>query len=731
MKVLLSSAQWGVSYRIWQGNASTFDSFIRSLRIDILGTAAELMLVEYLDADFEEFVLLGAREWAEFVSVERKHIRLSFLPRSAFGIDASVGGAAEVYGVFAPQQVAAAAAAAHGGGGGGGGSGVARGHAEDAQQSVEAARAVREEHGRRYLAEVPGKAPSVACAVAKVKLERGEITQWEYEQIVAISREIEGLLVSDQAVMNLHKGTRGRKSGKLSRKGGGQLARLSSSLSRLGSKLSLKRSGSSKRALLPLAQRSSSPQPSLSASSSRSASPAPPAPLAPVVAQPPVPAVRKTSAAKVCVVAGCCTLHRYADGLCQLHRSSAIAQGALCQACAEGAGTGAGVDTGADTGGADADADEDADEDEDADTDTDTDADADTGADDGGDADEDAIVGPQLAHAVRLERARSRSRSRASTSGSAHPPPPPSPPRALARLAATQEETAEDLAAVEEGGATVSFAAVSAPDQHGGGGATGGEDEEERQQRVARERAESTTPRRPQRKHAPGGRRQSLQRRIKATLTHGRRATQMRVIVQLPAGESEQEWFTVNLVDFFNDVSLLYGMITPMCTQHSCPTMTAGKAFEYLWADVSLPVAASAAVVAAPAAAAAAKPPPRVVPACEYIDLLLELIDNLVANERVFPPPRPSPGAFPLFFDGLVRLLFKRLFRAYAHIYHHHFHQFVALGAEPHLNTCFKRFVFFLMEFRLIEERELLPMAPLVKLFVQDEEALLNDSCRK
>jgi hypothetical protein len=43
----------------------------------------------------------------------------------------------------------------------------------------------------------------------------------------------------------------------------------------------------------------------------------------------------------------------------------------------------------------------------------------------------------------------------------------------------------------------------------------------------------------------------------------------------------------------------------------------------------------------------------------------------------------------------VVRTIFKRLFRVYAHIYHSHFKQVCSLGEEAHLNTCFKHFIFF------------------------------------
>jgi hypothetical protein len=34
----------------------------------------------------------------------------------------------------------------------------------------------------------------------------------------------------------------------------------------------------------------------------------------------------------------------------------------------------------------------------------------------------------------------------------------------------------------------------------------------------------------------------------------------------------------------------------------------------------------------------------------------------------------------------------------------------IALGAEPHLNTCFKHFMYFVTEFSLIERKELEPL---------------------
>lgn len=66
---------------------------------------------------------------------------------------------------------------------------------------------------------------------------------------------------------------------------------------------------------------------------------------------------------------------------------------------------------------------------------------------------------------------------------------------------------------------------------------------------------------------------------------------------------------------------------------------------------------------------------------------------------------------FPKEFEGRVKNIFKRLFRVYAHMYHSHVEKVIALGAEPHLNTCFKHFMYFVTEYRLIERKELEPLA--------------------
>ena len=79
------------------------------------------------------------------------------------------------------------------------------------------------------------------------------------------------------------------------------------------------------------------------------------------------------------------------------------------------------------------------------------------------------------------------------------------------------------------------------------------------------------------------------------------------------------EWLAVNTIEFYNDINVLYGILTEFCTAESCPTMSAGPKYEYLWADgqnVKTPLKVSAA---------------------EYIDFLMTWVESQLNNEKVFP----------------------------------------------------------------------------------------------
>src|SRR5262245_28227588 len=111
-------------------------------------------------------------------------------------------------------------------------------------------------------------------------------------------------------------------------------------------------------------------------------------------------------------------------------------------------------------------------------------------------------------------------------------------------------------------------------------------------------------------------------------------------------------------VDFFNQVNMLYSTITEFCSPTACPTMSAGQRYEYLWADPT-PVGPSS------------KPrEPLKMSAPEYVDTLMTYIQSKIDDETTFPSKIGVP--FPKQFPNVVRTIWRRLFRVYAHIYCEH-----------------------------------------------------------
>jgi len=177
-----------------------------------------------------------------------------------------------------------------------------------------------------------------------------------------------------------------------------------------------------------------------------------------------------------------------------------------------------------------------------------------------------------------------------------------------------------------------------------------------------------------------------LHKKLEATLGSG----DLKSAVQLPPGEDLNEWLAVNIIDFFNQINLLFGTVQEFCSEKSCPKMSAGSKYEWLWADGK------------------DHKTPIAVPAVEYADLLMTWVQAQLEDETIFPTSAETP--FPKNYLQIIKNIFKRLFRIYAHIYYHHAQNVIDLGVEAHLNTAFKHFYLFVAEFDLIEEKEMEPL---------------------
>ncbi|WEJ97266.1 Mitotic exit network component [Yamadazyma tenuis] len=171
--------------------------------------------------------------------------------------------------------------------------------------------------------------------------------------------------------------------------------------------------------------------------------------------------------------------------------------------------------------------------------------------------------------------------------------------------------------------------------------------------------------------------------------------------VKLPQDEDINEWLAVHVVDFYNQINMLYGTITEFCSPKTCPRMIATEEYEYLWQETN------------PTMNGSSSPKrPVSLPACEYIENLMNWIQGFFDNDNIFPSKMGAP--FPQQFPTLVKTIFKRLFRIYAHIYCHHFHEITELGLQSHLNTSLKHYVLFSKEFDLIQTKDYGPLEDLV-----------------
>jgi len=198
-------------------------------------------------------------------------------------------------------------------------------------------------------------------------------------------------------------------------------------------------------------------------------------------------------------------------------------------------------------------------------------------------------------------------------------------------------------------------------------------------------------------KHRSGTLRERLHSYTKRTLGAGGSFNEA---VALPPGESCAAWVAVHAIDFYNDVATIWAVIA---MDPYLSSFRPGDGFpsgvEYRWSDGTGGEAES---VSAPA----------------YVDKVLGWIADQMNDESKFPDDDDEAGALRVFqtpqFAALCGQIFRRLFRVYGIIYSSFFNTLEALEMAPHLNSCFKHFMFFCTEFGLLPEREIEPLLDLV-----------------
>lgn len=76
-------------------------------------------------------------------------------------------------------------------------------------------------------------------------------------------------------------------------------------------------------------------------------------------------------------------------------------------------------------------------------------------------------------------------------------------------------------------------------------------------------------------------------------------------------------------------------------------------------------------------------------------------------------------SGFPSNFETDIRNLYRQMFRCYAHLYHCHWlDPFYHLSCYKELNTCFIHFVNVGRLFELLEDKDVVPMQPLIDIWL-------------
>ncbi|XP_064634007.1 MOB kinase activator 3B-like [Lineus longissimus] len=190
----------------------------------------------------------------------------------------------------------------------------------------------------------------------------------------------------------------------------------------------------------------------------------------------------------------------------------------------------------------------------------------------------------------------------------------------------------------------------------------------------------------------PGTIKYDLHKHANASLQSG---IDLKSVVKLPPDESINDWIAVHVVDFFNRINLIYGTVCDYCTDESCPKMTGGPKYEYHWCDGDR------------------YKRPTALPANKYISLLMDWAEAQINNEEIFPCRVGVP--FPRNYIATCKKILTRLFRVFVHVYIHHFERLRAIGAEAHINTCYKHFYYFVTEHDLVDKKELEPLKEMTK----------------
>jgi len=148
-----------------------------------------------------------------------------------------------------------------------------------------------------------------------------------------------------------------------------------------------------------------------------------------------------------------------------------------------------------------------------------------------------------------------------------------------------------------------------------------------------------------------------------------------------PSGQDFDLWVLLPVLCFVKVLQVFYQLVVAEdCTSDSCPTMSAGIQYEYRWRDVETGDVLN-------------------VGASSYMHFLFEWAESISENQNL------SNNVQNLGTD-----MARRLFRAYAHIFHEHYSHICSLGVSSEFDARLIHLTHFLLKHKMITGKEVLPM---------------------
>ena len=125
--------------------------------------------------------------------------------------------------------------------------------------------------------------------------------------------------------------------------------------------------------------------------------------------------------------------------------------------------------------------------------------------------------------------------------------------------------------------------------------------------------------------------------------------------------------------------------------------MSGGPSVEYLWPVVK---------------PGSKKEVPTALPAPEYIGNLSDWCYDILNDPTVFVK---DDEPYPKTFIKTCKKILQRLFRVFAHIYNCHWQDVRDAESQAYINTPFKHFYYFVKEFNLVDDKDMAPLANVIR----------------